>query len=215
MTDVKQQRLLSASHPRRATLDDVVPLSRLFASAFEDDPVFDYMVRSGARHMAALEAFFSGMLAGRDIPQNEVWMSADGNACISWLPPGARRAAVGFELVKWLPWSYRVFGFERFGRALAMQQSMEDHHPTEPHFYLALIAVSPEYQGTGLGSRILKATLEAVDAAGLPAYVENSRERNTRFYQNAGFVLGQNVLPEGAPPMHGMWRDPQPARAVS
>lgn len=210
MVDSKQERLQSASNPRRATLDDAPLLSRLFASAFMDDPVFDYMVRSGERRRAALETFFSGMFSARDIPHNEVWMSNDGNACISWLPFGARRAASGLRILKWIPWSFRVFGFERFGRALAMQEAMEKCHPTEPHFYLAFLAVAPEFQGAGLGSRILKATLEKVDAVGMPAYVENSRERNTPFYQRAGFVVQRNVSPEGAPPMLAMWREPHP-----
>jgi hypothetical protein len=97
MTDVKHVRLQSASNPRRATLDDAIPLSRMFASAFMDDPVFDYMVRSGEKRRAALETFFKAMLTARDIPQNEVWMSNDGSACVSWLPSGARRGPAGFE----------------------------------------------------------------------------------------------------------------------
>jgi len=141
MTDVKQERLQSASNPRRATLDDVILLSRLFASAFMDDPVFDYMVRSGEKRRTALETFFKAMFTARDIPQNEVWMSSDGNACVSWLPSGARRGASGLRVLKWLPWAYRVFGFERFGRAMAIQEAMEKNHPKEPHFYLAFIAV--------------------------------------------------------------------------
>ena len=208
MTDLKQERLQSASNPRRATLDDVIPLSRLFTSAFMDDPVFDYMVRPGEKRRAALETFFNGMFTARDIPQNEVWMSNDGNACVSWLPSGARRGASGFRILKWLPWSYRVFGFERFGRAMAIQEAMERNHPKEPHFYLAFIAVSPEFQAAGLGSRILKATLEKIDALGMSAYVENSRERNTLFYQRAGFVAQSNISPEGAPPLLAMWRKP-------
>jgi ribosomal protein S18 acetylase RimI-like enzyme len=208
MTDSKQGRLQSASNPRRATLDDVIPLSRLFTSAFMDDPVFDYMVRPGEKRRAALATFFNGMFTARDIPQNEVWMSNDGNACVSWLPSGARRGASGIRILKWLPWSYRVFGFERFGRAMAIQEAMERNHPKEPHFYLAFIAVSPEFQGAGLGSRILKATLEKIDAVGMSAYVENSRERNTLFYQRAGFVAQSNISPEGAPPLLAMWRKP-------
>jgi ribosomal protein S18 acetylase RimI-like enzyme len=208
MTDLKQERLKSASNPRRATLDDVIPLSRLFTSTFMDDPVFDYMVRPGEKRRAALQTFFIGMFTARDIPQNEVWMSNDGNACVSWLPSDARRGASGIRILKWLPWSYRVFGFERFGRALAMQEAMERNHPKEPHFYLAFIAVSPEFQGAGLGSRILKATLEKIGALGTSAYVENSRERNTPFYQRAGFVAQSNISPEGAPPLLAMWRKP-------
>lgn len=45
MIDPKQQRLQLASNPRRATLADVGTLTQLFAAAFIDDPVFDYMVR--------------------------------------------------------------------------------------------------------------------------------------------------------------------------
>jgi ribosomal protein S18 acetylase RimI-like enzyme len=209
MVDSKQERLQSASNPRRATLDDVVPLSRLFASAFMDDPVFDYMVRSGARRRSALETFFRGMFTARDIPQNEVWTSADYSVCVSWLPSGARRGVSGLRLLKWLPWSYRVFGLERFGRAIAMQEAMEKNHPHEPHFYLAFIAVSPEFQGAGLGSRILDATLAQIDAAGMPAYVENSRSRNTPFYQRAGFIAQNDISPKGAPPLLAMWREPR------
>ena len=75
---------------------------------------------------------------------------------------------------------------------------------------MAFIAVAPEFQGTGLGSRLLKATLEQVDAAGLPAYVENSRARNTPFYARAGFVPQRNISPPGAPPQLAMWREPRP-----
>jgi hypothetical protein len=60
------------------------------------DPVFDYMVRAGEKRRAALQTFFEAMFAARDIPHNEVWMSDDCNACVSWLPSGARRGAAGF-----------------------------------------------------------------------------------------------------------------------
>lgn len=208
MIDPKQQRLELASNPRRATLADIVPLTRLFTEAFMDDPVFDYMVRSGERRTAALNAFFSAMFSARDIPHNEVWMSDDGSACISWLPSDASRGATGLQIIKWLPWCYRVFGFRRLSRGLAMQEAMEKHHPNEPHFYLAFVAVDPAFHGAGLGSRILRATLDKIDSAGLPAYVENSRERNTPFYRRAGFIERGNISPDGAPPLLAMWREP-------
>jgi GNAT superfamily N-acetyltransferase len=93
---------------------------------------------------------------------------------------------------------------------MAIQEAMERNHPKEPHSYLTFIVVSPEFLGAGLGSRILKATLEKVDAVGLSAYVENSREKNTLFYQRAqraGFDAQSNISPEGAPPLLA-WRKP-------
>jgi ribosomal protein S18 acetylase RimI-like enzyme len=204
----KMALLEAASNPRRATLDDAVKLSKLFASAFMDDPLFDYMVRPGARRAAALELFFHEILSARDIPQGEVWMSSDGNACVCWLKPDARRSPGGLvKKLAWLPFFIRVFGLARFTRGMAMMEAMEKNHPRERHFYLTFAAVSSECRGVGLGSRILKATLELIDAAGMAAYVESSNPKNASFYERCGFVAQKDIAPVGAPPLIAMWRN--------
>jgi hypothetical protein len=105
----KMALLEAASNPRRATLDDAVSLSKLFASTFMDDPLFDYMVRPGAGRTAALEMFFHEILRARDIPQGEVWMSSDGHACVCWLKPDARRSPCGQ--------SFQALRFDFYGRS--------------------------------------------------------------------------------------------------
>ena len=204
----KMALLEAASNPRRATLDDAVSLSKLFASTFMDDPLFDYMVRPGARRTAALEMFFHEILRARDIPQGEVWMSSDGHACVCWLKPDARRSPGGLiQKLSWLPFFVRVYSLARLTRGMAMMEAMEKNHPLEQHFYLTFIAVSPEYHGVGLGSRILKATLKQIDVAGMPAYVESSNPKNATFYERGGFVAQKNIAPVDAPPLIAMWRD--------
>jgi ribosomal protein S18 acetylase RimI-like enzyme len=204
----KMALLEAASHPRRATLDDAVSLSKLFASTFMDDPLFDYMVRAGTGRTAALETFFYEILSARDIPQGEVWMSSDGHACVCWLKPDARRSPGGLvKRLSWLPFFVRVFGLARFTRGMAMMEAMEKNHPNGRHFYLTFIAVSPEYHGVGLGSRILNATLKQIDAAGMAAYVESSNPKNASYYERGGFVAQKNIAPVGAPPLIAMWRN--------
>lgn len=88
-----------------------------------------------------------------------------------------------------------------------MADAMEKHHPHAPHFYLAFVAVAPRFQGMGLGSAILEATLRRADETHAPAYLENSNPKNTRLYERAGFVTQKNISPNGAPPLIGMWRD--------
>jgi ribosomal protein S18 acetylase RimI-like enzyme len=83
---------------------------------------------------------------------------------------------------------------------------MDKNHPTKNHFYLAFMAVSPQYQRTGLGSKILGATLKRIDGAGGAAYLENSNPRNAHLYERAGFVAQKNISPDGAPPLVAMWR---------
>jgi ribosomal protein S18 acetylase RimI-like enzyme len=200
--------LEAASNPRRATLDDTVNLSKLFASTFMDDPLFDYMVRPGARRRPALETFFHEILRARDIPQGEVWMSSDGHACVCWLSPDARRSPGGLmQKLSWLPFFIKVYSLARFTRGMAIMEAMEKNHPRERHFYLTFVAVSPEYHGVGLGSRILKATLKQLDAAGMAAYVESSNPKNATFYERAGFIAQKNIAPIGFPPLIAMWRD--------
>jgi ribosomal protein S18 acetylase RimI-like enzyme len=204
----KMALLEAASNPRRATLDDAVSLSKLFASAFMDDPLFDYMIRPGTGRTAALETFFREILSARDIPQGEVWMSPDGSACVCWLKPDARRSPGGLvQKLSWLPFFIRVFSPARFTRGMAIMEAMEKSHPREHHFYLTFIAVSPEYRGVGLGSRILKATLKQIDVAGMAAYLESSNPKNATFYERGGFVAQKNIAPVGAPPLIAMWRD--------
>jgi ribosomal protein S18 acetylase RimI-like enzyme len=206
--DDKMDRLTAASNPRRATLNDAAHLSKLFASAFMDDPLFDYMIRGGAKHASVLEMFFHEVLAARDIPQGEVWMSSDGNACVCWLSPDAQRSPGGLiQKLRWLPFFIRVYGLANFSRSMSIMDAMERNHPVGRHFYLSFIAVSPKYFGMGLGSRILKATFKQIDASGFGAYVESSNPKNATFYERAGFVAQKNIAPAGAPSLIAMWRE--------
>ena len=208
MTDDKQARLEAVSNPRRATLDDAVQLSHLFAASFVDDPIFDYIVRPGAGRRAALELFFRELFSARDIPQNEVWMNSDGTACVSWLAPDARHSPGGiFQKLSWVPFFFKVSGVARVGRILALLEAMEKTHPHERHWYLAYVAVSPQFQGAGLGSGLIKATLEQIDEAGMPVYVESSNPKNINFYERLGFIARKNIAPDGAPQLMSMWRD--------
>lgn len=160
------------------------------------------------RRTAALALFFYEILSARDIPQGEVWMSSDGHSCVCWLKPDARRSPGGLiQKLSWLPFFIQVFGLARFTHGMAVIEAMEKNHPHEQHFYLTFVAVSPEYRGVGLGSRILKATLKQIDAAGMAAYVESSNPKNATFYERGGFGARKNIAPIGAPPLIAMWRD--------
>ncbi len=195
----KMALLEAASNPRRATLDDAVSLSKLFASGFMDDPLFDYMVRPGAGRTAALEMFFYEILSARDIPQGEVWMSSDGHACVCWLRPDARRSPGGIiQKLKWLPFFVRVYSLARFTRAMAVMEAMDKHHPSEPHFYLTFVSVSPQYRGVGLDR---ESSRQPSSRSMLLAWAPMSRvqiRRTRHFMSEAGLSL-RRISPPMAP----------------
>lgn len=208
MSEERHLLLAAAGAPRRATIDDARPLSRLFAAAFTADPVFNWIARPGPRRAEVLEQFFFWLLKTRAVPFGEVWMSTDGNACAAWLPPGTPASPGGFyEQMRLLPLFVRLCGFPRLMRGSAMADAMEKNHPHEDHFYLAFIAVAPRLQGHGLGGAILEATVKRADEMRVPAYLENSNPRNTKLYERAGFAARKNIAPAGAPPLIAMWRE--------
>jgi ribosomal protein S18 acetylase RimI-like enzyme len=207
MSEDRHALLAAASMPRRATDNDASTLSRLFAAAFTSDPIFNWMARPGPRRAQVLEQFFYWLLKTRAIPFGEVWMSADGNVCAAWLPPGTPASPGGFyEQMRLLPLFVRLCGLPRLLRGSAMADAMEKNHPHEEHYYLSFIAVAPRLQGLGLGGAMLEATVKRADELGVPAYLENSNPRNTKLYERAGFVARKNIAPPGAPPLVGMWR---------
>lgn len=201
--------LRAAANPRRAQSKDAPALARLFAAAFASDPLFDWIfLRRGPRRAEELQHFFFWVLEARAIPYGEVWLAEDGSVAAAWLPPDV--PATGGRIrdqIPLLPMFLRLCGARGILRGAAVGGAMERRHPTERHYYLAFIAVAPRLQGMGLGSALLDATLSRADAAGLPAYLENSNPRNTRLYERHGFELRGNIAPRGAPPLLAMWRE--------
>jgi GNAT superfamily N-acetyltransferase len=207
MNEEHSRRLRAASAPRRAGLEDADRLARLLTKAFLNDPVIDWLARAGPERPSGLEAFFLWLLHKCAIPAGEAWMSDDGAACAIWMPPGIPAWPAGlFEQLKLLPLFLQMCGIGRIVRGAAISGALERAHPREMHFYLTFMAVDPAFQGMGLGSAILGATLRRIDETGMPAYLENSSRRNTPLYERGGFVAQRNILPEHAPPLISMLR---------
>jgi GNAT superfamily N-acetyltransferase len=86
---------------------------------------------------------------------------------------------------------------------------MEWRHVRGAHYYVRDIGVLPRRQGQGVGSALLRPTLERCDREGLPAYLEASSERSAALYERLGFGI-RRVLRVGAgPPLWLMLRAPQ------
>lgn len=58
-----------------------------------------------------------------------------------------------------------------------------------PHWYLALLAVSPAYQGRGLASALLRPVLTLIDRQRVRCYLETHAQRNVPLYEHFGFKV--------------------------
>ncbi len=199
---------------RRADSSEVPALSAALAQAFVDDVVINSLLPQRTRRVARRELMFRLELQTYVLPQDGLAFTAADDrgsglvgGCLV-LPPDRwemPKTVDGRTAVRWL----QAFGMQ-LPRAIRVQKAMHEHHLTEPHSYIRWIGVRPGLQGQGLGSALMRPTLERCDSDGIPAYIEASSERSAALYARLGFVhLGVLELPDGVPPVWPMRRPPR------
>lgn len=191
---------------RHATAADAAALSQTLASAFRDDPVFDWCLpdaRLRDEHLARWFRVVVDALLGHE----ETYCTDDATGAALWVPPdvaplteqqGALLGEVTAEM-----------GETALDRSSALSAVMEESHPHDPHLYLWFTGVHASRQGQGSGGRLLRSRLARADEQGLPAYLEATTERNRSLYERHGFEVTGVLSVDDAPPLWQMWRDPR------
>ena len=186
---------------RQASPADAKGLAAPLARAFYEDPVTVWANPSERTRTRRVERFFLGRMRAL-LPHDLSYVAGDARGAAVWSPPDAWQMGLR-ELLHDLP----AFVSPRTPMVLRGMHEVERLHPTDPHYYLAILGVDPPAQGEGLGSALLQPMLRRCDEEGVGAYLETSSERNVRFYSRHGFRVTDEVeLPKG-PRMWLMWRD--------
>ena len=90
-------------------------------------------------------------------------------------------------------------GFGVARRWSEVSRQLREHHPGQPHWYLATLGVEPSCWGHGAGRALLAELVARVDADATPAYLETDRPELERYYGSAGFRVRQRVQLYGVP----------------
>jgi GNAT superfamily N-acetyltransferase len=198
--------VIEAPAVRRAAREDLDGVSRALARAFDDDPVMDWFFPDEHGRATRIERLYRMRVAGL-LKQDEVYTTDEHAGAAVWAQPGRwempplEAAAFVARLIPMVRLRLPLLA-----RGWAMIDQM---HPREPHWYLAVLGTDPDAQGRGVGSALMQPVLDDCDRNGVGAYLESSKERNLAFYARHGFrVTGKVTLPEG-PPIWPMWRDPR------
>jgi GNAT superfamily N-acetyltransferase len=179
--------------------------------AFDDDPAMNWIFPDDQMRRRRLPGFFAATLRSTSLKYEGTEVAVTGAAVLGaaiWLPPGTWRPPLWRQLAG-LP-SVAVRLRSRLTVASSFYGALVRLHPERPHWYLSGIGTDPPVQGTGVGGELMRSRLARCDAAGMPAYLESSKERNVPFYERHGFrVSGELSIPRGGPTLWLMWRDPQ------
>jgi GNAT superfamily N-acetyltransferase len=193
---------------RRATAEDVEPLQAVLAEAFYEDPLFCWLMPDDSKRRARLRRFFAIELRHVALPRGRVWTTTDLTGAALSLPPGAWLVPLHATLLEGTAFGVRLM------RAAWYQAAMDLRHVRGPHYYVRDVGVHPNMQGRGLGSALLRPTLDRCDREGLPAYLEASSERSAALYERLGFKTTKELSRGGGPPLRLMLRRPHPTQAT-
>jgi ribosomal protein S18 acetylase RimI-like enzyme len=199
---------------RPAQKADITELSHALGRAFYDDPVSIWIMPDDKTRAAHLRKFFAGITRHHHLAGGGAEVASDGStigAAALWDPPGRWKQSAREQLMM-LPSFLLGFAFRmRTGRKLGeLLERMKQHHPEEPHWYLAVLGSDTVVRGKGYGHALMRSRLDRVDAEHAPAYLESSKYQNIAYYQRFGFeVTGELVVPNGGPTLWPMWRAPR------
>jgi GNAT superfamily N-acetyltransferase len=185
----------------------------LLARSLIDDPGWAHVFPERGRRELGLQVACT--VAARDaaaLGGARTLEAADGSlqGVAIWLPPGAFPRDARRKL-RALPALLSVLARApgSFGRFTRLGTELEAMFPSDPVWYLEILGVRPEGQGSGVGSLLVRDGLARADADGLPAYLETARPQNVAFYERFGFRVERQVrVLDDGPPFWMMRRPP-------
>lgn len=175
----------------------------LFARAFCDDPMFEYMMPEPAARRKSMEIIY-GSIARIYLATARVYATSEnleGILCVRY--PGERRftpailpAAFGtlllpFRLMRHLS----LPAVMRRGRTIssATAEMREFVKGCGEHIYVDMVAVDDRYRGQKQMSRMMRAILAEADRLRVRCVLETESETNVQIYRHFGFSLARTI----------------------
>jgi GNAT superfamily N-acetyltransferase len=186
---------VSEGHLVAVSADERPRALATLVAAFVNDPVERWLYPEARAYLDHFPRFVEAF-AGRAFAAQTAWAIEDYGAVALWLPPGT--GSDGDAVASAVE---RTVAPARYRDTVAVLKQLADAHPSEAHWYLALLGVDSARQGLGLGGRLLAACLTTVDADHLPAYLETPNPRTVPFYQRHGFAVTGRVQAGACPPL--------------
>ncbi|WP_328384393.1 GNAT family N-acetyltransferase (plasmid) [Micromonospora zamorensis] len=187
---------------RTAVPDDAGRLISVLAEAFLPDPVAEWLIPDHRDRRFFSYRYFTHVV-GHGLEHGQVNTTADGSAVAIWYPePSHETTAEHREAVEAAAGGYA-------SRFALLEEMFQSHHPHDAHHYLAFVAVTPEQQGKGVGTAMLREYHRLLDNLDRHAYALATSSRNRNLYLRLGYLPGPSMtLPNNGPQVWRMWRAP-------
>jgi GNAT superfamily N-acetyltransferase len=188
---------------RSATEDEAPETVAAIVAAFIADPVARFALPSPNAYLRGMPPTVRAF-GGRSFERSTAFVSSDFRGAALWLPPGVHPDDEVLDKV------FRdIAAPDHLDDLLATFEKMDEWHPDEPHWYLALIGVDANARGRGLGGALMRHAAVRCDQEDALAYLESSNPRNISLYERHGFEVMGEIQVGSAPPVTPMLRRPR------
>ena len=162
-------------------------------TAFVADPTVRYMWPEPSRYLAEFKSF-ANVYCGDAVINQTAWTNDNFSGGAAWLAPNDHQDED--RLVEKV---MNTCPSDRVDEILGALEKLADYHPANDCWYLPMIGVDPNYQGSGYGRGLMDHMLEKIDHQGLPVYLESSSPRNIELYIRCGFEVMDHLELGGKP----------------
>ncbi len=174
---------------REAILKDKHRVVDIISQAFDQNNSVNYVVKQDKKRKSRIAllieyCFYQGIQFGK------VLISEDERAACILVFPWLKKTTVSSIL-----WDakliLKVIGLGRVGDVLKRERLLKANHPGEPFYHLWYIGVDPEYQNSGIGSKLLEEVLQTYNDK--TVYLETSVFSNLKFYKKFDFEVVETI----------------------
>lgn len=171
---------------KRLTEKDMESYNACLTLAFVADPTVRFMW-PGSKEYQRFFPKFADLFQGNAIANGTSWGTEDMKGIITWVAPGETHESD--ELL-----DYCLTNCEPSIRdeLATIFEQMGKYFPETPCWYLPMFGVDLAHSNQGIGSNLMKHSLEIIDAKNEAAYLTSSNPKNVTIYESFGFkALGR------------------------
>src|SRR3954470_9978450 len=185
--------------PRLATPAELDTVARVFAEALAPDPMITWPFPP-ATTVDDVITLFQILLQHAYGSLGVIWVVGDerAEAAAAWLPPEQVSRFQEIEVAT-RP-RIEALTDDGGGRYAVFWDWLGEHLPTEPCWFLDILAVRSAARGRGLASALVRHGRDRAHGAGQPAVLETGNPATLPMYEHLGFrVVERADAPDGGP----------------
>ncbi len=195
-TRTNPSELIAKNIPlERVSWDNLRPAAETLHRAFEENPMMRLMASAARSPNQAIHVNFSHILQRARVNGVVLRTSEQHEGVAVWFLEGFARSNLRLNLAVML-YKLRAFRLRKISQLLPFYLQIEKAHYriiSQPHYYLEILGVDPEYQGQGYSSKLLRPVLAHADANRKKCYLETQSEKNVSIYEHFGFQVVETI----------------------